>query len=415
MSIVGFFLAVFPLYGDYVVTGTLNPKGAVEVYSYFKGYQDEWVVGTPHRELAVKYGISWTALDNLELYLNPPLIRYHLGLGSDAQVGVGDADIGGKIIFFKKQPTCGKCPTGECVTLLGAYAFARLPTGASDLPLYDKWCPKFSNEEVGGGAKLVFTQKCIKSIMLHLNIGFLKNIGDLQDTLNPISDTRVPLGIGLSLPFGLFIEGETDVNSYGDKVAVTENPKTVVVGINRNLSPRIKFLLSAEAGTWGTLDPPLNVWYKGYYEAEEYPWAVTLGLSYSPTVHIQSKEEIAALARAKELEAELAKTKDELTQKGDEYTTLESESAKLKADLLALQQKFDESAMQLKYEIHQVKKGECLWKIAGSPEVYGKGNGYLWSLIYHTNKGQIKRPRFIYPGQQLNILKLPPELCVGKK
>ena len=49
----------------------------------------------------------------------------------------------------------------------------------------------------------------------------------------------------------------------------------------------------------------------------------------------------------------------------------------------------------------KVYKGECLWKIASYPEVYG--NGAKWNLIYRANKDQIKDPDLIYPNQIFTI------------
>jgi len=51
--------------------------------------------------------------------------------------------------------------------------------------------------------------------------------------------------------------------------------------------------------------------------------------------------------------------------------------------------------------VHKVKKGECLWYIAGYSEVYG--NPLKWPLIYKANKDKIKNPDLIYPGQVLVI------------
>lgn len=50
---------------------------------------------------------------------------------------------------------------------------------------------------------------------------------------------------------------------------------------------------------------------------------------------------------------------------------------------------------------HVVKKGECLWYIAGYEEIYG--NPLKWPLIYKANKDKIKDPDLIYPGQVLTI------------
>jgi nucleoid-associated protein YgaU len=49
----------------------------------------------------------------------------------------------------------------------------------------------------------------------------------------------------------------------------------------------------------------------------------------------------------------------------------------------------------------KVYKGECLWKIAGYPEVYD--NPAQWPMIYRANKDKIKDPDLIYPNQVFEI------------
>lgn len=48
---------------------------------------------------------------------------------------------------------------------------------------------------------------------------------------------------------------------------------------------------------------------------------------------------------------------------------------------------------------YTVKKGDCLWNIAKN--FYG--NGAKYTVIYNANKGKIKNPNLIYPGQVLTI------------
>ena len=49
----------------------------------------------------------------------------------------------------------------------------------------------------------------------------------------------------------------------------------------------------------------------------------------------------------------------------------------------------------------KVYKGECLWKIASYPEVYG--SGAKWPAIYRANKDKINDPDLIYPNQVFDL------------
>jgi nucleoid-associated protein YgaU len=51
---------------------------------------------------------------------------------------------------------------------------------------------------------------------------------------------------------------------------------------------------------------------------------------------------------------------------------------------------------------------DCLWKIAGYKKIYN--NPRLWPKIYRANKGKIKNPDLIYPGQ---VFKIPPKKNKG--
>lgn len=52
---------------------------------------------------------------------------------------------------------------------------------------------------------------------------------------------------------------------------------------------------------------------------------------------------------------------------------------------------------------YTVKRGDTLWGIA--KQFYGPNNGPQWTRIYQANKGQIKNPNLIYPGQ---VFVIPP-------
>lgn len=56
---------------------------------------------------------------------------------------------------------------------------------------------------------------------------------------------------------------------------------------------------------------------------------------------------------------------------------------------------------QGKIKTYVVKKGDCLWYIAGYPEIYG--NPLRWPLLFKANQDQITDPDLIYPGQVLVI------------
>jgi len=50
---------------------------------------------------------------------------------------------------------------------------------------------------------------------------------------------------------------------------------------------------------------------------------------------------------------------------------------------------------------HVVRPGESLWRISASPQVYG--SGARWPDLYEANRGRIRDPNLIYPGQELSI------------
>lgn len=52
---------------------------------------------------------------------------------------------------------------------------------------------------------------------------------------------------------------------------------------------------------------------------------------------------------------------------------------------------------------HVVRRGESLWAISRSSAGYGRGA--LWTRIYEANRGAIRDPNLIFPGQELSIPK----------
>lgn len=50
---------------------------------------------------------------------------------------------------------------------------------------------------------------------------------------------------------------------------------------------------------------------------------------------------------------------------------------------------------------YTVRKGDCLWNIAGRRNVYR--DSAKWPKIYRANRNKIKNPDLIYPGQVLVI------------
>lgn len=63
------------------------------------------------------------------------------------------------------------------------------------------------------------------------------------------------------------------------------------------------------------------------------------------------------------------------------------------------QKKKRETSSASKVKTYTVKSGDCLWNIA--KKYYG--NGAQYTKIYNANKGKIKNPNLIYPGQVLTI------------
>lgn len=60
-----------------------------------------------------------------------------------------------------------------------------------------------------------------------------------------------------------------------------------------------------------------------------------------------------------------------------------------------------DGAVAADVRLHEVKKGDNLWKIAEA--AYGKGKGSKYTVIFEANEPMLKHPDKIYPGQMLRI------------
>lgn len=84
-----------------------------------------------------------------------------------------------------------------------------------------------------------------------------------------------------------------------------------------------------------------------------------------------------------------------------EYRAVEIQKTKLKKKKKTTKKKSKPKrpAAKKKTKTYTVKSGDCLWNIA--KKFYG--NGAQYTKIYNANKGKIKNPNLIYPGQVLTI------------
>lgn len=84
-----------------------------------------------------------------------------------------------------------------------------------------------------------------------------------------------------------------------------------------------------------------------------------------------------------------------------EYRAVEIKKTKLKKKKKTTKKKSKPKrpAAKKKTKTYTVKSGDCLWNIA--KRFYG--NGAQYTKIYNANKGKIKNPNLIYPGQVLTI------------
>lgn len=84
-----------------------------------------------------------------------------------------------------------------------------------------------------------------------------------------------------------------------------------------------------------------------------------------------------------------------------EYRAVEIKKTKLKKKKKTTKKKSKPKrpAAKKKTKTYTVKSGDCLWNIA--KRLYG--NGAQYTKIYNANRGKIKNPNLIYPGQVLTI------------
>lgn len=84
-----------------------------------------------------------------------------------------------------------------------------------------------------------------------------------------------------------------------------------------------------------------------------------------------------------------------------EYRAVEIKKTKLKKKKKTTKKKSKPKrpVAKKKTKTYTVKSGDCLWNIA--KRFYG--NGAQYTKIYNANRGKIKNPNLIYPGQVLTI------------
>lgn len=70
----------------------------------------------------------------------------------------------------------------------------------------------------------------------------------------------------------------------------------------------------------------------------------------------------------------------------------------------AVENKLDVAQPSTEARMYTVKSGDTLWKIA--EEMYGKGKGAQYTVIFEANTPMLNHPDKIYPGQVLRIPEL---------
>ncbi len=107
---------------------------------------------------------------------------------------------------------------------------------------------------------------------------------------------------------------------------------------------------------------------------------------------------VASHEAAEAKRAEEERIAAEAAKKAAEEERIAAEAAKMAAEANAV-----EAQPVVSTSSHEVRKGECLWVIAGYSETYR--DPYKWQKIYEANQGKIQNPNLIFPGQVLDIPK----------
>ena len=103
---------------------------------------------------------------------------------------------------------------------------------------------------------------------------------------------------------------------------------------------------------------------------------------------LNSSLQYAEISRKEAIEAKrLAESKKDTDTYNEHVNTINNENIK----------------NNVQYTTHTVRRGECLWIIARYTKTYG--DAWKWRKIYDANKGKIRNPDLIYPGQTFEIPK----------
>ena len=107
-----------------------------------------------------------------------------------------------------------------------------------------------------------------------------------------------------------------------------------------------------------------------------------VGISFTNSLFVSQEEKIKkAEEKLRQVELALAEAKKVAKEKEITLAKIKQEEEKL--------------------ETYIVKKGDCLWFIAGYKQIYA--NPFLWKRIWKANIDKIKNPDLVYPYQHLKI------------